>query len=239
MFKSFFKKYSICIAFLLLFFLVGCAQKNVEKTTKESSSASVSKVEKTTQETSQAPVSLDGTWKVHNIRETLERFAIYQNFKEDGGLKLVNLLSSLINAELTINGTDVQYHIAYDNTEVLKLDYEVSGSYNYDSFDEYIQHLQMTKDYLSKLPNSSGGYNEDMTAVDLTMNGGVLNPNKGTISFERALWFTPNFFLIPDPAGTSPIYEYTIDGDILTLKISGYDKWEENNKYYFIQFKKE
>ena len=64
MFRFNLKKYSICVAFLLLFLLAGCGQK-----TQEASTETVAIT--TTEETTQAPISLDGTWQADNIRETI------------------------------------------------------------------------------------------------------------------------------------------------------------------------
>ena len=151
MFRFNLKKYSICVAFLLLFLLAGCGQK-----TQEASTETVAIT--TTEETTQAPISLDGTWKAYNIRETIERLLVYSSLNDEGSLKMVNFLTPLISPELIIKGNDVQYHIAYDNTDYFKLDYELSGKNFYSSYDEFMnQSGKLIQSFWSKLQHGSGG----------------------------------------------------------------------------------
>ena len=233
MFRFNLKKYSICVAFLLLFLLAGCGQK-----TQEASTETVDIT--TTEKATQAPVSLDGTWAAYNIRETIERLLVYSSLNDEGGLKMVNFLTPLIRPELIIKGNDVQYHIAYNNTDYFKLDYELNGKNFYSSYDEFMnQNGKLIQSFWSKLQHGSGGYNEDMSKLDLTIKDGTIDPTTKTIKFPHSLFITPSYILNPNQAVSETTYEYTIEGDILTLKVSGLYERDGYNRSYTIQFKKQ
>ena len=108
MYQSITKKLTLWVAFLSLLLLAGCSGKQEETTVAQSEAAT---------ETAKQEVSLDGKWKIYNLRESLESILIYTNpvNQLDGLLiMLIGAEKTTIASELTINGNTAEYHGAYD-----------------------------------------------------------------------------------------------------------------------------
>ena len=104
MYTSITKKLMLCVAFLSLLLLAGCTGKQEE--------TAVAQLEATT-ETATQEVSLDGKWKIYNLRESLESILMYYNSVNQLNGSLILLFAAekaTIASEITINDNTAEYH---------------------------------------------------------------------------------------------------------------------------------
>lgn len=234
MYKSLTKKLTLWIAFLSLLLLAGCAGKQEEST--------VAQTEATT-ETATKEVSLDGKWKIYNLRESLESILIYTNPIDqlDGLLiMLIGAEKTTIASEITINGNTAEYHGAYDMNLSFEAYYDSQFDSKEISKEEGLKRYQSYVEILfKKFPDTVGGLSEDKQTLDGTIKNGKVDTQAKTITFTAPIFFAGDIRATTSILSNNPVtYSYSIDNDILTLTLSGNDELYNLPETIVLQFQK-
>ena len=234
MYKSLTKKLTLWIAFLSLLLLAGCAGKQEETT--------VAQTEATT-ETTKQEVSLDGKWKIYNLRESLESILIYTNpvNQLDGLLiMLIGAEKTTIASEITINGNTAEYHGAYDMNLSFEAYYDSQFDSKEVSKEEGLKRYQSYVEILfKKFPDAVGGLSEDKQTLDGTIKNGKVDTQAKTITFTAPIFFAADIRATTSILSNNPVtYSYSIDNDILTLTLSGNDEVYNLPETIVLQFQK-
>lgn len=234
MYKSLTKKLTLWIAFLSLLLLAGCAGKQEEST--------VAQTEATT-ETAKKEVSLDGKWKIYNLRESLESILIYTNPVDqlDGLLiMLIGAEKTTIASEITINGNTAEYHGAYDMNLSFEAYYDSQFDTKKISKEEGLKQYQSFVEFLfKKFPDAVGGLSEDKQTLDGTIKNGKVDTQAKTITFTAPIFFAGDIRATTSVLNVNPVtYSYSIDNDILTLTLSGNDGIYNLPETIVLQFQK-
>ena len=219
MYQSITKKLTLWIAFLSLLLLTGCTGKQEETTVAQS---------EVTTETAKQEVSLDGKWKIYNLRESLESILIYTNPVEqlDGLLiMLIGAEKTTIASEITINGNTAEYHGAYDMNISFEAYYDSQFDSKEISKEEGLKRYQSYVEFLfKKFPDAVGGLSEDKQTLDGTIKNGKVDTQAKTITFTAPIFFAGDIRATTSVLSVNPVtYSYSIDNDILTLTLSGFD----------------
>lgn len=219
MYKSLTKKLTLWIAFLSLLLLAGCAGKQEETTVAQSEA---------TTETAKKEVSLDGKWKIYNLRDSLESILIYTNPIDqlDGLLiMLIGAEKTTIASEITINGNTAEYHGAYDMNLSFEAYYDSQFDSKEVSKEEGLKRYQSYVEILfKKFPDAVGGLSEDKQTLDGTIKNGKVDTQAKTITFTAPIFFAGDIRATTSILSNNPVtYSYSIDNDILTLTLSGFD----------------
>ena len=234
MYKSLTKKITLWIAFLSLLLLAGCAGKQEETT--------VAQTEATT-ETAKKEVSLDGKWKIYNLRESLESILIYYNSVDQLNGALIMLFAAekgTIASEITINGNTAEYHGAYDMNLSFEAYYDSEFKDQNISKEEGLKRYQSYVEFLfKKFPDAVGGLSEDKQTLDGTIKNGKVDTQAKTITFTAPIFFSGDIEATPSILSDSPVtYAYSIENDILTLTVSGYNNIYNVPVTIVLQFQK-
>ena len=156
MYKSLTKKLTLWVAFLSLLIIAGCTGKQEETTVAQSEA---------TTETAKQEISLDGKWKIYNLRESLESILIYTNPVDQLDGLLIMLISAektTIASEITINGNTAEYHGAYDMNISFEAYYDSQFDTKQISKEEGLKRYQSYIEFLfKKFPDAVGGLSED------------------------------------------------------------------------------
>lgn len=234
MYKSLTKKLTLWIAFLSLLLLAGCAGKQEETT--------VVQTEATT-EIAKKEVSLDGKWKIYNLRESLESILIYYNSVDQLNGALIMLFAAekgTIASEITINGNTAEYHGAYDMNLSFEAYYDSEFKDQNISKEEGLKRYQSYVEFLfKKFPDAVGELSEDKQTLDGTIKNGKVDTQAKTITFTAPIFFSGDLRATTAFLSEAPItYSYSIDNDILTLTLSGSDDNYNYPKTIVLQFQK-
>lgn len=234
MYKLLTKKLTPWIAFLSLLLLAGCAGKQEETTVAQSEA---------TTETAKKEVSLDGKWKIYNLRESLESILIYTNpvNQLDGLLiMLIGAEKTTIASEITINGNTAEYHGAYDMNLSFEAYYDSQFDSKEISKEEGLKRYQSYVEILfKKFPNAVGGLSEDKQTLDGTIKNGKVDTQAKTITFTAPIFFAGDIRATTSILSNNPVtYSYSIDNDILTLTLSGNDEVYNLPETIVLQFQK-
>ena len=234
MYTSITKKLMLCVAFLSLLLLAGCTGKQEE--------TAVAQLEATT-ETATQEVSLDGKWKIYNLRESLESILMYYNSVNQLNGSLILLFAAekaTIASEITINDNTAEYHGAYD----MKLSFEAYYDSEFDSKEiskeDALKKYQSYAEFLfKKFPDAVGGLSEDKQTLDGTIKNGKVDTQAKTITFTAPIFFSGDIEATPSILSDSPVtYAYSIENDILTLTVSGYNNIYNVPVTIVLQFQK-
>ena len=234
MYTSITKKLMLCVAFLSLLLLAGCTGKQEE--------TAVAQSEATT-ETATQEVSLDGKWKIYNLRESLESILMYYNSVNQLNGSLILLFAAekaTIASEITINDNTASYHGAYD----MKLSFEAYYDSEFDSKEiskeDALKKYQSYAEFLfKKFPDAVGGLSEDKQTLDGTIKNGKVDTQAKTITFTAPIFFSGDIEATPSILSDSPVtYAYSIENDILTLTVSGYNNIYNVPVTIVLQFQK-
>ena len=234
MYKSLTKKITLWIAFLSLLLLAGCAGKQEETT--------VAQTEATT-ETAKKEVSLDGKWKIYNLRESLESILIYYNSVDQLNGALIMLFAAekgTIASEITINGNTAEYHGAYDMNLSFEAYYDSEFKDQNISKEEGLKRYQSYVEFLfKKFPDAVGGLSEDKQTLDGTIKNGKVDTQAKTITFTAPIFFAGDIRATTAFLSEAPItYSYSIENDILTLTVSGHNELYNLPESIVLQFQK-
>ena len=234
MYKSLTKKITLWIAFLSLLLLAGCAGKQEETTVAQSEA---------TTETAKQEVSLDGKWKIYNLRESLESILIYTNPIDqlDGLLiMLIGAEKTTIASEITINGNTAEYHGAYDMNISFEAYYDSQFDSKEISKEEGLKRYQSYVEILfKKFPDAVGGLSEDKQTLDGTIKNGKVDTQAKTITFTAPIFFAGDIRATTSVLSVNPVtYSYSIENDILTLTLSGFDDLYKIPISIVLQFQK-
>ena len=234
MYKSLTKKLTLWIAFLSLLLLAGCAGKQEETTVAQSEA---------TTETAKKEVSLDGKWKIYNLRDSLESILIYTNpvNQLDGLLIiLIGAEKTTIASELTINGNTAEYHGAYDMNLSFEAYYDSQFDSKEISKEEGLKRYQSYVEILfKKFPDAVGGLSEDKQTLEGTIKNGKVDTQAKTITFTAPIFFAADIRATTSILSNNPVtYSYSIDNDILTLTLSGNDELYNLPETIVLQFQK-
>ena len=234
MYQSITKKLTLWIAFLSLLLLAGCAGKQEEST--------VAQTEATT-ETATKEVSLDGKWKIYNLRDSLESILIYTNPVDqfDGLLiMLIGAEKTTIASEITINGNTAEYHGAYDMNISFEAYYDTEFKNQNISKEEGLKRYQSYVELLfKKFPDAVGGLSEDKQTLDGTIKNGKVDTQAKTITFTAPIFFAGDIRATTSVLSDKPVtYSYSIENDILTLTLSGNDEIYNLPETIVLQFQK-
>lgn len=232
--KSLTKKITLWIAFLSLLLLAGCAGKQEETT--------VAQTEATT-EIAKKEVSLDGKWKIYNLRESLESILIYYNSVDQLNGALIMLFAAekgTIASEITINGNTAEYHGAYDMNLSFEAYYDSEFKDQNVSKEEGLKRYQSYVEILfKKFPDAVGGLSEDKQTLDGTIKNGKVDTQAKTITFTAPIFFAGDIRATTSILSNNPVtYSYSIDNDILTLTLSGNDEVYNLPETIVLQFQK-
>ena len=234
MYKLLTKKLTPWIAFLSLLLLTGCTGKQEETTVAQS---------EVTTETAKKEVSLDGKWKIYNLRESLESILIYTNPIDqlDGLLiMLIGAEKTTIASEITINGNTAEYHGAYDMNLSFEAYYDSQFDSKEVSKEEGLKRYQSYVEILfKKFPDAVGGLSEDKQTLDGTIKNGKVDTQAKTITFTAPIFFAGDIRATTSILSNNPVtYSYSIDNDILTLTLSGNDEVYNLPETIVLQFQK-
>lgn len=234
MYKLLTKKLTPWIAFLSLLLLAGCAGKQEETTVAQS---------EVTTETAKQEVSLDGKWKIYNLRESLESILIYTNpvNQLDGLLiMLIGAEKTTIASELTISGNTAEYHGAYDMRVSFEAYYDSQFDSKEISKEEGLKRYRDYAEYLfKKFPDAVGGLSEDKQTLDGNIKNGKVDTTAKTITFTVPIFFAGDIRATTSILSNNPVtYSYSIDNDILTLTLSGNDELYNLPETIVLQFQK-
>lgn len=234
MYQSIIKKLTLWLAFLSLLLLAGCAGKQEETTVAQSEA---------TTETAKQEVSLDGKWKIYNLRESLESILIYTNPVDqlDGLLiMLIGAEKTTIASEITINGNTAEYHGAYDMNLSFEAYYDSQFDSKEVSKEEGLKRYQSYVEILfKKFPDAVGGLSEDKQTLDGTIKNGKVDTQAKTITFTAPIFFASDIRATTAFLSEAPItYSYSIDNDILTLTLSGHNELYNLPESIILQFQK-
>ena len=235
MYKKMTKKFTLWIAFLSLLLLAGCAGGKQEETT-------VAQTEATT-ETAKKEVSLDGKWKIYNLRESLESILIYYNSVNQLNGALIMLFAAekgTIASELTIKGNSAEYHGAYDMNISFEGYYDSQFDSKEVSKEEGLKRYQSYVEFLfKKFPDAVGGLSEDKQTLDGTIKNGKVDTQAKTITFTAPIFFAGDIRATTAVLSEAPVtYSYSIENDILTLTVSGSDSLYNFPITIVLQFQK-
>lgn len=234
MYKSLTKKITLWIAFLSLLLLAGCTGKQEETTVAPA---------ETTTEIAKKEVSLDGKWKIYNLREGLESILIYYNSVNQLDGALIMLFAAekgTITSEITINGNTAEYHGAYDMNISFEAYYDTEFKDQNISKEEGLKRYQSYVELLfKKFPDAVGGLSEDKQTLDGTIKNGKVDTQAKTITFTAPIFFAGDIKATTAVFSTNPItYSYSIENDILTLTLSGNDEFYNLPETIILQFQK-
>ena len=234
MYKSITKKLTLWVAFLSLLLLAGCAGKQEETTVAQSEA---------TTETAKKEVSLDGKWKIYNLRDSLESILIYTNPIDqlDGLLiMLIGAEKTTIASEITINGNTAEYHGAYDMNISFEAYYDSQFDSKEISKEEGLKRYQSYVEFLfKKFPDAVGGLSKDKQTLDGTIKNGKVDTQAKTITFTAPIFFAGDIRATTSVLSVNPVtYSYSIDNDILTLTLSGNDEVYNLPETIVLQFQK-
>ena len=234
MYQSITKKLTLWVAFLSLLLLAGCAGKQEETT--------VAQTEATT-EIAKKEVSLDGKWKIYNLRESLESILIYYNSVDQLNGALIMLFAAekgTIASEITINGNTAEYHGAYDMNLSFEAYYDSEFKDQNVSKEEGLKRYQSYVEILfKKFPDAVGGLSEDKQTLDGTIKNGKVDTQEKTITVTAPIFFSGDLRATPTILSDSPVtYSYSIENDILTLTVSGHNDFYNLPESIVLQFQK-
>lgn len=234
MYQSITKKLTLWIAFLSLLLLAGCTGKQEETTVAQSEA---------TTETAKKEVSLDGKWKIYNLRESLESILIYYNSVDQLNGALIMLFAAekgTIASEITINGNTAEYHGAYDMNLSFEAYYDSEFKDQNISKEEGLKRYQSYVEFLfKKFPDAVGGLSEDKQTLDGTIKNGKVDTQAKTITFTAPIFFAGDIRATTAFLSEAPItYSYSIDNDILTLTLSGHNELYNLPESIVLQFQK-
>jgi len=234
MYKSLTKKLTLWIAFLSLLLLAGCAGKQEESTVAQS---------ETTTEIAKKEVSLDGKWKIYNLRESLESILIYYNSVDQLNGALIMLFAAekgTIASEITISGNTAEYHGAYDMRVSFEAYYDSQFDSKEISKEEGLKRYRDYAEYLfKKFPDAVGGLSEDKQTLDGNIKNGKVDTTAKTITFTVPIFFAGDIRATTSILSNNPVtYSYSIDNDILTLTLSGNDELYNLPETIVLQFQK-
>jgi len=234
MYTSITKKLMLCVASLSLLLLAGCTGKQEE--------TAVAQSEATT-ETATQEVSLDGKWKIYNLRESLESILMYYNSVNQLNGSLIMLFAAekgTIASEITINGNTAEYHGAYDMNISFEAYYDTEFKDQNISKEEGLKRYQSYVEFLfKKFPDAVGGLSEDKQTLDGTIKNGKVDTQAKTITFTAPIFFAGDIRATTAVLSEAPVtYSYSIENDILTLTVSGSDSLYNFPITIVLQFQK-
>lgn len=234
MYQSITKKLTLWVAFLSLLLLAGCTGKQEETTVAQS---------EVTTETAKQEVSLDGKWKIYNLRESLESILIYYNSVDQLNGALIMLFAAekgTIASEITISGNTAEYHGAYDMRVSFEAYYDSQFDSKEISKEEGLKRYRDYAEYLfKKFPDAVGGLSEDKQTLDGNIKNGKVDTTAKTITFTVPIFFAGDIRATTSILSNNPVtYSYSIDNDILTLTLSGNDELYNLPETIVLQFQK-
>ena len=202
---------------------------------------------KTKEPTSKQTVSLDGKWELMNTREALLRGLFYRvNIKNKKAFQLIylNALKDL-KPTITISGNKATYEGSVNLTDAYNSIYEYhkkNAKIKLEPKEEYIRTYyfnSMIKTRLSASKYSKIDIDEANYTVHTVIPDGIVNTDRKTITFDNPMAISDlvifsNFSI----AILDTTYNYTIDGDILTLTYERHETGQRFNIYYELKFKK-
>ena len=201
----------------------------------------------TKEPTSKQTVSLDGNWELMNTREALLRGLFYRvNIKNKKAFQLIylNALKDL-KPTLTISGNTATYDVLVNLTDAYNSIYEYNkknAKIKLEPKEEYIRTYYFNsriKTHLSASKYSKIDIDEANYTVHTVIPDGIVNTDRNIITFDNPMAISDlvifsNFSI----AMLDTDYNYTIDGDILTLTYERHETGQRFNIYYELKFKK-
>lgn len=227
MFKKFIKP--LLIAGCSLFIIAGCQSNST------TSNAT------TTKET----VTLDGKWEAVDFRSTIERSLGYQDFQEDRALRLIFIDQMKdLKPTLNISGNDVEFEYNVSLKEGFSRFYDYLKEYGKKmtvsgSKEDYLKtSFGKVKDDLKYLKHTKFDYDDNELAVHGVLSGGKIDTTAKTIAFPE----TPNIVGLAVVSINKSVlkvtYNYTLEGDVLTLTLEQKDERNKVTANFKMQFKK-
>ena len=197
--------------------------------------------------TTNETASLDGKWELMNTRDALLRGLFYRvNKKNKKAFQLIylNALKDL-KPTITISGNKATYEGSVNLTDAYNSIYEYhkkNAKIKLEPKEEYIRTYyfnNMIKTNLSASKYSKIDIDEANYTVHTVIPDGIVNTDRNIITFDNPMAISDlvifsNFSI----AILDTTYNYTIDGDILTLTFERPYPGQEFNIYYELKFKK-
>ncbi|MDO4873369.1 MAG: hypothetical protein Q3964_04635 [Carnobacterium sp.] len=199
-----------------------------------------------TNTTTKQTISLDGKWELMNTREALLRGLFYRvNNKNKKAFQLIylNALKDL-KPTLTISGNTATYEVLVNLTDAYNADYDyyyqtTTTEYK-DSREKYINfYFNRLKTDLMVSINSKIDIDEASYSVHTVIPNGKVDTNNNTISFPNPMALA-DFVIFSETsqAYLETIYNYSLEGDILTITFEKPNSNKKYNIYYELKFKK-
>ena len=124
------------------------------------------------------------------------------------------------------NIIEAYYDSEFDSKEISKEE----GLKRYQSYAEFL---------FKKFPDAVGGLSEDKQTLDGTIKNGKVDTQAKTITFTAPIFFSGDIEATPSILSDSPVtYAYSIENDILTLTVSGYNNIYNVPVTIVLQFQK-
>ena len=199
--------------------------------------------------TQKEPVPIEGKWQAIDFRPALERSLAYKDFKnDDSAMKLIYPEAwKDLKPTLNITGTSVEFDYTVSLADGFGMFYDYlkqkDGSKVTQTKDEYIKNqfirLSTTlqgaaKDY----PNTTYEFDKDNSTIHSVLKNGKLDTANQTIVFPEAINIVHLAIMSIGPVEKETTYKYSIDGDILTLRIEQRDGKNNLNTIMSAKFKK-
>lgn len=198
--------------------------------------------------TTNQTASLDGKWELINSSDAFLRglsYRLHSQYERKLLLQVYwNTLKDL-KPTITISGNKATYEGSVNLTDAYNSIYEYhkkNAKIKLEPKEEYIRTYyfnNMTKTMLSASKYSKIDIDEANYTVHTVIPDGIVNTNRKTITFDNPMAISDLvIFSNLSIAFVDTTYNYTIDGDILTLTFERPYPGQEFNIYYELKFKK-
>ena len=209
------KKYILPIFLSLACVLTGCSQSNGNN-----GNNTAQKEEK----------SLEGTWKVKDLPETVHNIIVSGVGSEERAQAIKNYYNEA-DIKLIIKDKDVVLTNTFDANKLYEADFKRSG---YKRHNAYMFNL-----YKSKLEHTEASI--ENSVINVKVKDGVLDTENKTISFPETLRIDDLYLLgiYTDKRELNPVtYNYKLENNELILTVSGENRYKKEQTVV-VKFTKE
>ena len=218
------KKYILPIFLSLAFVLTGCSQSN-----SNNGNNTAQKEEK----------SLEGTWKVKDLPETVHNIIVSGVGSEERAQAIKNYYSEA-DIKLIIKDKDVVLTNTFDANKLYEADFKRSGYKRHKDLDDFKKsNAYMFNLYKSKLEHTEASI--ENSVINVKVKDGVLDTENKTISFPETPRIDDLYLLgiYTDKRELNPVtYNYKLENNELILTVSG-EKRYKKEQTVVVKFTKE
>ena len=219
------KKYILPIFLSLACVLTGCSQSNNNNGNN------------TTQKEEQ---SLEGTWKVKDLPETIKQH-LEGTAVSSESIENIKKEFSDVNLTLTIKDNNAFIHYNFDVTKLYEQEYSQAAKFLVGTYKEFVdENIELFKS--SKERNKHVDVTRENNKIDYTLKDGVLDKQNKTISFPETPAIDSRYLLSTTTYkfDSAPItYNYKIENNELVLTTTGTNYRTKKDATVVIKFTKE